>query len=173
MKQSNILDHVGVFSRSIEDLAFVTKEIIKKDPQDKSTVSYSVSDIMNIVKSKPAFDPQFVFFKTTKWKNLDKESAKSFEAFIKKLGSNVTVIDAPSTFDKIFEYHQIIHESDMAYTFSHFYQRRKAKLGKKLVEAYYNNQRITEKLLSFYDKVLENENLRTSFQVSIPFRQRR
>ena len=135
MKQSNILDHVGVFSRSIEDLAFVTKEIIKKDPQDKSTVSYSVSDIMNIVKSKPAFDPQFVFFKTTKWKNLDKESAKSFEEFIKKLGSNVTVIDAPSTFDKIFEYHQIIHESDMAYTFSHFYQRRKAKLGKKLVEA--------------------------------------
>jgi Asp-tRNAAsn/Glu-tRNAGln amidotransferase A subunit and related amidases len=36
MKQSNILDHVGVFSRSIEDLAFVAKEIIKKDPQDKS-----------------------------------------------------------------------------------------------------------------------------------------
>jgi glycosyltransferase involved in cell wall biosynthesis len=26
--------------------------------------------------------------------------------------------------------------------------------GKKLVETYYNNQRITEKLLSFYDKVL-------------------
>ena len=26
--------------------------------------------------------------------------------------------------------------------------------GKKLVETYYNNQRITEKLISFYDKVL-------------------
>ena len=107
VKQSNFLDHVGIFSRSLEDLAFVAREIIKKDPEDKSTVAYSADDIMSIVKSKPPFDPKFVFFKTSKWKNLDKDSIKSFEAFIKKLGSNVEVIDAPSHFDKIFEYHQI------------------------------------------------------------------
>jgi len=135
MKQSNLLDHVGIFSRTLEDLAFVAKEIIKKDSEDKSTVAYSVDDIMTIVKSKPVFDPKFVFFKTSRWSNLDKESVKSFEAFIKKLGSSVEVIDAPSHFDKIFEYHQIIHEADMAYSFSDFYEKRKSKLGKKLVEA--------------------------------------
>ena len=141
MKQSHLLDHVGIFSRSIEDLTLIAREIIKKDLQDKSTVAYSVNNIMEIVKSKPPFDPKFVFFKTSKWKNLDKESIKSFESFIKKLEGNIKVIDAPAHFDKIFEYHQIIHETDMAYSFSDFYEKRKTKLGKKLVEAIERGQK--------------------------------
>jgi len=141
MKQSHLLDHVGIFSRSIEDLALIAREIIKKDLQDKSTVAYSVNNIMEIAKSKSPFDPKFVFFKTSKWKNLDKESIKSFESFIKKLEGNIKVIDAPAHFDKIFEYHQIIHETDMAYSFSDFYEKRKTKLGKKLVEAIERGQK--------------------------------
>src|SRR5210317_752165 len=135
LKQSHLLDHVGVFARTIEDIAFITKEIVKRDTKDRSTVPYSISNITQICKEDPPFDPRFVFIKTSKWKNLDKESLKSFETFIKKYSAHIEVLDTPSYFDDIFKYHQIIHETDMAYAFSDYYKKSKNKLGKKLVEA--------------------------------------
>ena len=135
LKQSHLLDHVGIFARHIEDIALIAKEIVRHDVDDRSTVPYSISNITQICKEDPPFDPRFVFIKTSKWKNLDKESLKSFETFIKKYSAHIEVLDTPSYFDDIFKYHQIIHETDMAYAFSDYYKKSKNKLGKKLVEA--------------------------------------
>src|SRR6056300_1405290 len=135
LKQSHLLDHVGVIARTIEDIALITKEIIKRDTKDLSTVPYSVANIVQTSQEEPPFDPNFVFFKTDHWKNMDKDAVKSFETFLKKYKNNITVVDAPSYFKEAFKYHQIIHESDMAHSFSDYYKGAKKKVGKKLVEA--------------------------------------
>ena len=135
LKQSHLFDHVGIFARHIEDIALVAKEIVRHDLNDSSTVPYSISNIVDVCKEDPPFDPNFVFIKTSKWKNMEKEAVKSFDAFLKKFKNNIEVVDAPSYFDDIFKYHQIIHETDMAYAFSDYYKKSKNKLGKKLVEA--------------------------------------
>ena len=36
-------------------------------------------------KKGPHFDPKFIFYKTSNWKNIDKESQKAFQFLIKKL----------------------------------------------------------------------------------------
>ncbi|MEY3112654.1 MAG: hypothetical protein RJA85_301, partial [Pseudomonadota bacterium] len=41
----------------------------------------------------------------------------------------------PSYFEKIFDYHKIIHETDMAYNFLSTYEKHKKKIGKKMIEA--------------------------------------
>ncbi len=135
LKQSHLLDHVGIFARTIEDIALVAREIYGQDQEDISTIPYAASNITDVCHEQPPFDPKFVFFKTSKWKNIDKESVKIFESFIKKNSKYIEVVDAPSYFDDIFRYHQIIHETDMAYAFSDYYKKSKSKLGKKLVEA--------------------------------------
>jgi Asp-tRNA(Asn)/Glu-tRNA(Gln) amidotransferase A subunit family amidase len=135
LKQSHLLDHVGVFARTIEDIAFITKEIVKRDTKDSSTVPYSVANIVETSQEEPPFEPNFVFFKTDHWKNMDKDAAKSFESFLKKYKNNIKVVDEPSYFKEAFKYHQIIHETDMAHSFSDYYRNAKKKLGKKLVEA--------------------------------------
>ena len=135
LKQSHLLDHVGVFARHVEDIALITKEIVRHDLNDSSTIPYSISNITEVCKEEPPFDPNFVFIKTSKWKNMDKDAVKSFEAFLKKYKKNIEIVDAPSYFEDIFKYHQIIHETDMAYAFSDYYKKSKNKLGKKLVEA--------------------------------------
>ena len=113
----------------------ITKEIVRHDLNDSSTIPYSISNITEVCKEEPPFDPNFVFIKTSKWKNMDKDAVKSFEAFLKKYKKNIEIVDAPSYFEDIFKYHQIIHETDMAYAFSDYYKKSKNKLGKKLVEA--------------------------------------
>ena len=136
LKQSSLLDHVGLFSRNIEDLAILTSVLIKKDPDDNSTIEYSSYEFEEIALSEPPFEPKFLFMKTSKWKNLDKDSQKTYENFIKKNEKYVKVVDETLSYlEDIFNYHQIIHETDMAYSYKDYYKNYKNKLGKKLIEA--------------------------------------
>ena len=155
LRQSFLLDHVGIFSRTVDDLAFISQEIIKRDTEDRSTVSFASGNFLNIAKEDPPFDPRFIFFKTDMWKNLDKENIKIFEKFIKEQGPNVEIHDTPSYFKDIMKYHKIIHETDMAYAFSDYYKNSKNKLGKELVKAIERGQNYKSK---DYVEAVENRD---------------
>ena len=135
LKQSDKLDQVGIFGKSVEDVALLAKVLIKKDLFDPSTIHYSAEDMMDVCRKGPLFDPKFIFYKTKNWKNLDKESQKSFEIFIKTFKKNIEVFDTPSYFDDIPKYHKIIHETDMANNFQLYYKKYKKKLSKEMVSA--------------------------------------
>jgi len=135
LKQSSKLDHVGVFGKSVEDVALITKSLIKKDLYDKDTVHYSAEKMLEECRKGPHFDPKFIFYKTSNWKNIDKESQKAFQFLIKKLKKHIEVFDEPSYFKDIHKFQQVVHETDMANSFQKYYKNSKNKLGKKLVEA--------------------------------------
>ena len=135
LKQSSKLDHVGVFGKNVEDVALLAKCLIKKDLYDKDTVHYSADKMLEECKKGPHFDPKFIFYKTSNWKNIDKESQKAFEFLKKKLKKYIEVFDEPSYFKDIHKFQQVIHETDMANSFQKYYKNSKNKLGKKLVEA--------------------------------------
>ena len=135
LKQSDKLDQVGIFGKSVEDVALLAKVLIKKDLFDPSTIHYSAEDMMDVCRKGPLFDPKFIFYKTKNWKNIDKESQKSFEIFIKTFKKNIEVFDTPSYFNDIPKYHKIIHETDMANNFQLYYKKYKKKLSKEMVSA--------------------------------------
>ena len=135
LRQSDRLDTIGVFGKTVEDVALFAKSLIKKDLYDSSTIHYAADEMLNICKKGPLFDPKFIFYKTKNWKNIDKESQKSFEFFIKTFEKNIEVFDTPSYFDDIPKYHKIIHETDMANNFQGYYKKSKKKLSKEIVGA--------------------------------------
>ena len=135
LKQSSKLDQVGVFGKTVEDVALLAKSLIKKDLYDKDTVHYAAGDMLEGCKKGPHFEPKFIFYKTASWKKIDKASQKSFEFLIKKFKKNIEVFDTPSYFKEIPKYHQIIHETDMANNFQIHYKKSKKKMPKKLIEA--------------------------------------
>jgi len=135
LKQSDKLDQVGIFGKSVEDVALLARVLIKKDLFDPATIHYSAEDMMDVCRKGPLFDPKFIFYKTKNWKNIDKESQKSFEIFIKTFKKNIEVFDTPSYFDDIPKYHKIIHETDMANNFQLYYKKYKKKLSKEMVSA--------------------------------------
>jgi Asp-tRNA(Asn)/Glu-tRNA(Gln) amidotransferase A subunit family amidase len=135
LRQSDKLDHVGVFGKTVEDVALLAKVLIKKDLYDVSTIYYSSEDMINVCKKGPIFEPKFIFYKTKNWKNVDKESQKSFELLIKTFKKNIEVFDTPSYFDDIPRYHKVIHETDMANNFQKYYKKSKKKLSKEMISA--------------------------------------
>ena len=135
LRQSDKLDHVGVFGKNVEDVALLTKVLIKKDIYDTSTIHYAADEMLKVCKKGPLFEPKFIFYKTKNWKNVDKISQQSFEFFIKTFKKNIEVFDTPSYFDLIPKYHKIIHETDMANNFQNYYKKSKKKLSKEMITA--------------------------------------
>ena len=135
LKTSDKLDHIGVFGRSVEDVALLAKVLIKKDNYDTTTVHYSTEYMLDETKKGPLFDPKFIFYKTESWKLIEKKSREAFEYFIKSFKNNIEVFDTPSYFKDIHKYHQIIHETDLANNFALYYQKYKKKLSKFMQDA--------------------------------------
>ena len=135
LKTSDKLDQIGIFGRSVEDVALLAKVLIKKDNYDSATVHYSSENMLNETKKGPLFDPKFIFYKTDHWKIVDKKSKEAFEYFIKSFKKNIEVFDTPSYFKDIHKFHQIIHETDLANNFALYYKKYKKKLSKYMQDA--------------------------------------
>jgi len=82
LKTSDKLDTMGVFGKTVKDVALLAKTLIKKDLHDTSTVHFAADDMIKVCEEGPIFEPKFIFYKTDKWKNIDKESQKAFEFLI-------------------------------------------------------------------------------------------
>ena len=135
LKTSEKLDHIGVFGRSVEDVALLSKILIKKDNFDPATVHYSTENMLSETKKGPLFEPKFIFYKTDYWKNIEKKSREAFEYFIKSFKKNIEVFDNPSYFKDIHKYHQIMYETDLANNFGLYYKKYKKKLSKPMQDA--------------------------------------
>ncbi len=135
LRTSYALDHIGVFGKTVEDVALLAKVLIKKDSYDEATVYYSAEDMLEVCRKEPLFEPKFIFYKTDSWKKVDKKSRESFEFFIKAFKKNIEVFDTPSYFKNINKYHQIIHETDLSNNFQDYYKKSKNKLSKEMQSA--------------------------------------
>ena len=134
LKTSHALDHIGMFGRTVQDVALLAKVLIKKDHHDSATIYYSSENILEETKKGPSYEPKFIFYKSDYWKIIDKKSKESFEYFIKSF-KNIEVFDTPSYFKDIHKYHQIIHETDLANNFALYYKKYKSKLSKYMQTA--------------------------------------
>ena len=135
LKVSDKLDTIGVFGRSVKDVALLAKSLIRKDLYDASTIYFSSDRMLDVCEEKLEFDPKFIFYKTKNWKNINKKSQEAFEFLIKSFKKNIEIYDEPSYFKEIPKYHQIIHEVDMANNFQIYYDKDKSKLSKELNDA--------------------------------------
>ena len=135
LKVSDKLDTIGVFGRSVKDVALLAKSLIRKDLYDTSTIYFSSDRMLDVCEEKLEFEPKFIFYKTKNWKNINKKSQEAFEFFIKSFKKNIEIYDEPSYFKDIPKYHQIIHEVDMANNFQVYYDKDKSKLSKEMNDA--------------------------------------
>ena len=60
LKTSYLLDHIGMFGRSVADVALLAKVLIKKDHHDPATIYFSAENILEETKKGPLFDLQLL-----------------------------------------------------------------------------------------------------------------
>lgn len=113
LQTSNSLDQVGVFGRSLEDVALLSDAIGCYDPQDKKSYTRHRPHMLEGAKQKHELDPDFAWFNLPFADRLSSDSREAFEEVIEALGARVTRIEAPETFTGLLETQRIIHEYEI------------------------------------------------------------
>ncbi|MGE0765006.1 MAG: amidase [Hyphomicrobiaceae bacterium] len=93
--QSHTLDTVGVFGRSLSDLALITDALSQFDPTDAVSYGRGRPSISPTLSAGLAGTPTLGFFRSTAWEFAEPGARTALEAVVKSLGSRVREIEIP------------------------------------------------------------------------------
>ena len=114
LQLSRTLDHVGVFARSLDDVALLAEELVGYHERDPDTHPRGRVPFRDISNEDPPIQPMFAFMKTPYWDRVDAEAKEAFGELLEALGDRAEEVDLlPSAVDG-WAWQKTIMESDMA-----------------------------------------------------------
>lgn len=114
LKQSEHLDTVGVYGRSIEDVALIADCLTAFDPTDRQMWPRSRPALRDVAMTDPPLEPTIAFVKSPAWEFAEPEMAEAFGELTDALGERCDEVELPSIFDKALEWQQVIQNGEMA-----------------------------------------------------------
>jgi Asp-tRNA(Asn)/Glu-tRNA(Gln) amidotransferase A subunit family amidase len=141
LKQSRRLDHVGVFARSVDDLALVAQPLMRFDSRDPDMQPKAQRDLIATATSAPPVPPRLGFVRTPSWEQASDDTKAGFGELVAELGDRVIDMTLPPAFDEALTIHRTIFEADIARSFSAEYDRGREQLSPTLRDIIERGQR--------------------------------
>ncbi len=113
LMQSHTLDTVGVYARSVEDLALVTDCMTALDPDDAVSFRRSRPGLVGTTRARPPVPPRFAFVKPPPWADADPDMQAAFAGLVERLGDRAVEIDVPVLAD-VIEWQRIVQLAENA-----------------------------------------------------------
>jgi Asp-tRNA(Asn)/Glu-tRNA(Gln) amidotransferase A subunit family amidase len=132
LEQSSSLDQVGVFGRTLEDIAMVCEAIGGDDGFDEATKAVSPLQFLKTCVSEPPIEPKFVFVKTPWWDKVDPEAQEAYLALIEHLSDCVEVHGLPDVVTKTIDWHYKVNHAELAFTMQRELSKGAEKLSDRL-----------------------------------------
>ena len=108
------LDHVGVFARTVDDLALIADALMVYDSEDWDMVKKPGQGLVNELSGKVRNDPTMGFVRGPAWDYADPDMATAFENFVGNLGSKIKEIEFEGLFSNIVDCHITIMDANLA-----------------------------------------------------------
>ncbi len=132
-EQSPSLDQIGVFARSIDDIALVTEIINGDDGIDPASKGMAPLRLLEICRSEPPVPPKFCFFKTPWWSQVEPQAQEAYMALIEHLGDQVVVVlEMPEVVEKTAQWLKTVHQAELAFALQSEYLNHPDKLSARL-----------------------------------------
>ena len=110
---SQTLDHVGLFARTIEDIALLAESLAGYDERDPHSRPRAHVPYRQVAAEEPPLPPMFAFVKTPRWNAVDADAREAFGELVEHLGAQVEELDLSAAEDA-FEWHRVIMDAEMA-----------------------------------------------------------
>lgn len=129
---SRALDQMGVFARTLEDLALAVEPLVGFNEGDPDTRPRARMPLLETLQEEPPIPPMIGLVKTPHWDRATEETKQGFAEIVEALGAQVEEVDLGPTSVAAWDLHKTIMESDMALNFEREWQKGRAKLSEPL-----------------------------------------
>ncbi len=143
LKQSPPLDQLGVFARSIEDLALIAEAMIGFDENDPATRPLARPRLLEVAREEPPFRPWLAFIKTPMWDKAESATQEAFAELVDAIGSQVEEFNLPPQFKDAWEWHRAVMEADLARNYAAEYDKAADRLSESLRGQIERGRRVT------------------------------
>lgn len=141
LKQSLALDHVGVFARSVEDVALLARELYAHDGQDPDVppgARLPLAGDWQLAHERP---PRLAFVKTPLWPEASPAAQDAFLTLAGQWRDFVSEVELPPPFEHAVAWHRTIMEADLASSFAAEYEAGRDRISANLREMIERGQR--------------------------------
>jgi len=132
LKLSRTLDHVGVFARSIDDIALVSEALVGHDENDPDTRLRARVPYSRLAAEEPPLPPTLAFVKTPMWEQVEPEMREAIAEVVSSLGDRVQEFALPDSALDALEWHRTIMEAEMAANLAAEYDKGRESLSTTL-----------------------------------------
>lgn len=134
LKLSRTLDHVGVFARTLEDVALATEVLVGFDSHDPDTRPRARIPFVATVAEEPPLPPLLAFVKGPAWERAEDATREAFAELVATLGQRIVEIDLADSTGQTLEWHRTIMEAEMAANLDLEWEKGRDRMSQALRE---------------------------------------
>jgi len=132
LQLSRTLDHVGLFARSVEDLALLAEVLAGDDEGDPDTRPRARAPFREIAAEAPPLEPMFAFIRTPHWERADADAKEAFGELVEALGDRVEEVELFPSARELWDWQKTIMEAEMAANLEPLWRTGRDRLSERL-----------------------------------------
>ena len=132
LSQSETLDTIGVFSRTIEDAALIVDALAGHDARDTQTFLAAAPQLLATAKSRPPVKPSFALVRSPVWEKAEEDVREGFRELAETIGERMVEVELPEPFPQAHTWHRMINVAEMARNYARYYDKDPALLSDRL-----------------------------------------
>jgi Asp-tRNA(Asn)/Glu-tRNA(Gln) amidotransferase A subunit family amidase len=126
---SRTLDHVGLFARTLEDLALLLEELVGHDEGDPDTRPRARVPYRRVAAEEPPLPPMFAFVRTSRWADVEPDAREAFDELTAALGERVEPLELSVPAEETAAWHQAVMDAEMASNLAREWERGRDRLS--------------------------------------------
>ena len=143
LTQSPSLDTIGVFGRSIEDVALAADALQAFDDGDRASISASRPQLLATATEDSRLPALFAFVKTHAWSGADSATRDAFGELVEELGGQVNEVGLDSTIERGLAAAKTVQDVEMAVHYGPLLDRAPELVSKGLTARIEGGRRVT------------------------------
>jgi Asp-tRNA(Asn)/Glu-tRNA(Gln) amidotransferase A subunit family amidase len=120
---SRTLDHVGVFARSVEDVAILAEVMAGFDEEDPDTHPLARPPFLAVAESEPPLPPRFAFVRSAVWDRAEPVTHEAFAELVETLGESAFEVELGSAFNRAIDFQRVVMEVEMSHNLHRDYEK--------------------------------------------------
>lgn len=144
LRTSGHLDTLGVFARSLDDLALLADVLLAYDARDEYMAPLPRPAITKLMNQDLVGAPRLAFMRTPYWDKAEESTKDAFRELIEVTDGAVDIVDMPPIFTKVHDALGKLMSSDFAAELGDLYRDHKDKMSPQLIEIIERGQGVSK-----------------------------